>query len=68
MKSLAWPTLTREMGSMKDEILRHFDVVAVDMRHDALGANRDEIEVLKDAKVDHEERIIGLEQMAGLPS
>jgi hypothetical protein len=56
------------MGSMKDEILRHFDVVAVDMRHDALGANRDEIEVLKDAKVDHEERIIGLEQMAGLPS
>ena len=57
-----------EMSSMKDEILRHFDVVAEDIRHDLQGANRDEIEVLKDGKTDHEQRIVHLEQVAGMRS
>jgi hypothetical protein len=33
---------------MKDEILRHFDLVVETIRHDLLGANRDEIESVKD--------------------
>lgn len=42
-----------------EEIMRHFDVVAEQLRHDALGANRDDIEVVKD-------RVARLEQHAGL--
>jgi len=50
----------------KDEIIRHFDVVAENIRHDLLGANRDEIEVLKNSKSDHEQRIVHLEKRAGI--
>jgi hypothetical protein len=49
-----------DMGALKNELMafvkkdgeetrRHFDVVAEDMRHDLMGANHDEIELLKDA-------------------
>jgi hypothetical protein len=58
--------LRTEMTSMKDEIIRHFDVVAENIRHDLEGANKDEIEVLKDGKTDHEQRIVNLEQLAGM--
>jgi hypothetical protein len=54
----------------KDEILnevkRHFDVAVEDIRHDLEGANRDEIDVLKDSKRDHEKRITRLEQNVGV--
>lgn len=50
----------------KDEIIRHFDVVVEDIRHNLEGANRDEIEVLKDSKADHEKRISRLESHVGL--
>ena len=50
----------------KDEIIRHFDVVAEDIRHHLQGANRDEIEFLKDSKTDHEQRIVHLEKRAGV--
>lgn len=50
----------------KDDIIRHFDVAVEDIRHDLEGANRDEIGVLKDAKRDHEQRIVRLEQQAGI--
>ncbi len=42
----------------KDEIMQHFDVVAENIRHDALGANRDEVERLKD-------RVTRLEEVVG---
>jgi len=41
------------------EIMRHFDVVAEQLRHDALGANRDDIEIVKD-------RVTRLEHYTGL--
>ncbi len=50
----------------KDEIVRHFDVVTEDIRHHLEGANHDEIEVLKDSKTDHEQRIVHLEKRAGV--
>lgn len=58
--------LRAEMKQMKDEIIRHFDVALEQMRHDLAGANQDEIETLKDGKVDHENRIVRLEQTVGL--
>ena len=55
--------LGKEMQKMKQEILReiklHFDVTVENIRHDLLGANRDEIEVIKD-------RVTRLEQHTGL--
>ena len=42
-----------------EEIMRHFEVVAEQLRHDAMGANRDDIEGVKD-------RITRLEQHTGL--
>lgn len=50
----------------KDEIIRHFDVIAEDLRHDLLGAHHDEVELLKDAREDHERRIRRLEQSTGV--
>jgi len=50
----------------KEEIIRHFDVVVENIRHDLEGANRDEIEVLKDSKASHEQRITRLESHVGL--
>lgn len=49
--------LEGKMDAKTEEILRHFDIVAEDIRHGALGANRDEIEVLKDRIGDHEVRL-----------
>ncbi len=54
------------MKDSKDEITRHFDVVAEDIRHDLEGANRDEIKGLKDSKTDHEQRIVHLEKRVGI--
>ena len=54
----------------KDEILeetkRHFDVTVEQIRHDLEGANKDKIEVLDDAKVEHDQRITHLEQVVGV--
>lgn len=58
--------LRGEMTGMKEEIIRHFDVVVENIRHDLEGANKDEIGVLKDGKSDHEQRIVHLEQLAGM--
>ena len=55
-----------KLDAFKNEILRHFDIIAENLRHDALGARSDEIEVLKDSKKDHERRLTRLEQSAGL--
>lgn len=49
-----------------EETRRHFDVVAEDIRHDLAGANRDEISVLRDAKVDYSSRITKIETVVGL--
>jgi predicted phage gp36 major capsid-like protein len=49
-----------------DEMKRHFDVAVEDIRHDLEGANRDEIDVLKDTKRDHEKRITKLEHHVGV--
>gem|GEM_PF-4108430 len=46
-----------------EETKRHFDVKTEQLRHDYLGAHKDEVEVLKDARKDHERRIVRLEKM-----
>lgn len=56
----------KKMVAMKDETIRHFYVVAEDMRHDYLGATKDQIEVLKDHDKDHAQRIVRLEHATGL--
>ena len=50
----------------KDEIIRHFDVTVENIRHDLEGANKDDIELLKDAKNRRAERIQRLERHVGI--
>lgn len=61
--------LLESMGRFKtdtvDEITRHFDVVVENIRHDLIGANRDEVVSLTNAKVDHEQRLLRLERTVG---
>ena len=52
----------------KDEIIRHFDIKVGQIRHDLMGANRDEISSLIDANEKHEQRLTRLEEHAGLVS
>ena len=49
----------QDFHSFKDEIIRHFDVAVETIRHDLKGANRDEIETIKD-------RVTRLEHHTGL--
>lgn len=58
--------ITRQMATDKEEVKRHFDVVAESLFHDLAGAHHDEIELLKHRKDDHERRIRHLERAAGL--
>jgi hypothetical protein len=58
--------LTHEIGSMKEDIFRHFDVAVENIRHDLEGANADEISVIKDRQGQHDERISVREQRSGL--
>ena len=50
-----------DMKKQKDETIHHFYVVLEDIRHDLQGANKDEIEVMKDKINNHEQRIGELE-------
>ncbi|MBI3331406.1 hypothetical protein HYZ99_00415 [Candidatus Peregrinibacteria bacterium] len=56
-------SVRQEMRALKTEIVeelkRHFDVTVETIRHDLLGANKDDIEVLKD-------RVTRLEDHTGL--
>lgn len=45
----------------KNEVMGHFDLVAENIRHDLTGANRDELESLKNTTKSHERRIKALE-------
>ncbi|MCB9808211.1 hypothetical protein H6770_03050 [Candidatus Peribacteria bacterium] len=45
----------------KEEIKADFYIAVGQIRHDLIGANRDEISVLQDARQDHERRIATLE-------
>ena len=58
--------LELKLDGFKEEILRHFDVIVEDLRHDLIGARSDEIEVLKDGRRNHEERLRRLERSVGL--
>lgn len=49
----------QRLAEHEDRIKRHFDLTVEAIRHDLLGANRDEIETLKD-------RIVRLERHTGL--
>jgi hypothetical protein len=57
---------TAQLKTFKDEILRHFDLAVETIRHDLVGANRDEISQMKDKSQDHESRILRLERSSGL--
>jgi hypothetical protein len=58
--------LDHKVTEFKDQIIRHFDVIAEELRHDLIGARSDEVEVLKDGRKDHERRIRTLEKHAGI--
>ena len=58
--------LKEEISQGKAEMKDHFDLVAENIRHDFVAANREEIEVLKDRSKDHGKRIVRLEQTVGL--
>lgn len=58
--------LEEKMELWKKELKDHFDLVAEQIRHDFVAANREEIEVLKDGHAEHGKRIIALERATGL--
>jgi hypothetical protein len=63
---VCWKSELRgDMDGWKNEIVRHFDVVVEDLRHDMIGMHHDQVEVLKDKSNDHEHRIKRLESRAG---
>ena len=55
-----------QFQEFEKRIRRHFEVVIENDRHELLGANRDDIEVMKDRQRNHEQRIATLERSAGL--
>ena len=61
-------TLLKAMKAEGEETRRHFDVVAEKIHGDVAGANKDEIEVLKDTDANHDRRIEAIEGHLGLPS
>lgn len=60
------PATKKDLRELEDRLLRHFDLTVETIRHDLLGANRDELELIKDRNRDHERRISVLERSAGL--
>lgn len=56
-----------KLMNFAEEIKRHFDVIAEDLRHDVMGANRDEVSSIMDKQQDHSGRIEHLEKLAGMP-
>jgi hypothetical protein len=58
-------SIRRNKMEAVEEMKRHFDVVVEDIRHDLLGANRDEVIRLQNAKVDHDQRLLRLERSVG---
>ena len=60
------PATKRDLQIRKEELQRHFDVVAEQFKRDVLGAFRD-LTVLQDNKCeDHDRRIQRLERHSGL--
>ena len=51
--------ITASENRLISDLMRHFDLTVETIRHDVLGANRDEIEVIKD-------RVTRLEKHTGL--
>lgn len=58
-------SVRRSKKEAVEEMKRHFDVVVEDIRHDLLGANRDEVIGLRNSTVDHEQRLLRLERSVG---
>ncbi len=58
--------LETKIESWKEEIIRHFGVIADETRHDAIGANHDTIEMVKDRQQIHNIRIKKLEDHVGI--
>ena len=58
-------SVRRNRTESVDEMKRHFDVVVEDIRHDLVGANRDEVVSLRNSRVDHEQRLLRLERYIG---
>lgn len=54
--------LAESNRSLLEEVKRHFDVVAENIRHDLEGANRDEISLITDTMSDHEKRLSNVEE------
>ncbi len=57
-----------DLATVKEEILHEFKAVAENIHLDVAGANKDEVDLLTNQVPDHEERIVDLENKAGLPA
>lgn len=55
-----------KVEACKAEMVRHFDVVAENLRHDVLGALNDLANLFRDLRANHETRIRRLERHVGL--
>ncbi len=60
-------SIDTKMEQWKDEIVRHFDVVAENIHQDVAGANRDEISMIKDKVQHHDADIAILKQKISSP-
>jgi hypothetical protein len=59
------PATKGDLNELKEEIFHYFDLTVETIRHDLEGANHDQIELLKDARLDHERRLLQLERSVG---
>lgn len=58
--------LRKEMSDWKDDLVGRYKLTEEAMRHDLLGANRDQFSLFKNTDDDHESRIRRLEKFNGL--
>jgi hypothetical protein len=60
--------MQRQMATMEQRILDHFDAAVENIEEQLGGANADEISLLKDADNNLHERLLPLERRSGIAS
>lgn len=54
------------LDAFKDEIIRHFDVVAENIHHDLVGLLNDRVSILQDADTKLDQRLTVVERRVGI--
>lgn len=66
LKQFIRDTVKEAISESEERTKHHFDVVAENIHQDVAGANKDKVSLLENKSDEHEQRIVVLEQSAGL--